>query len=193
MLATICGSAFCERMFWLTKRHFSLVGGWSWHARLPRSRPQHPLCDSQETNDLNTAHLLMWRHAQPCTPRQFRPQTLATQIRLWSFVRWYSTPDSYASWTLLLGLWAPDNNEMIILHFSFSIETRVFRGRLFRKWRSRWTINSTEHAMYCDDQTSKYHNWRQPNISTHSSNNFWIYWCQWWTSYRNTHRSQCFK
>ena len=25
------------------------------------------------------------------------------------------------------------NNEMIILHFSFSIETRVFRGRLFRK------------------------------------------------------------
>jgi len=66
----------------------------------------------------------MWRHAQPYTPRQFRPQMLAymvahdvmrmtqmtqmlaIQIRTWSFVRWYSTPDSYASWALLLGLWA---------------------------------------------------------------------------------------
>jgi len=42
------------------------------------------------------------------TPRQFqRPQTLAIQIHIWSFVRWYLTPNSYASWTLLLGLWAP--------------------------------------------------------------------------------------
>jgi len=41
------------------ERCFSLVGGWSWHARLPRSRPQHPLCGSQEANVLNTAHLLM--------------------------------------------------------------------------------------------------------------------------------------
>jgi len=51
-------------------------------------------------------------------------------------------------------------NEMIILHFSFSIETWVFRGRLCRKWRSRWTINSTKHALSCDDQTSTYHNCR---------------------------------
>ena len=27
------------------------------------------------------------------------------------FVRWYSTPDSYASWTLLLGLWAPGHTD----------------------------------------------------------------------------------
>ena len=58
MLATICGAAFFERTFWLTKRRFSLAEGWSWHARLPRSRPQHPSCGSQETNVLNTAHLL---------------------------------------------------------------------------------------------------------------------------------------
>ena len=71
MLATICGAAFFERTFWLTKRRFSLVRGWSWHARLPRSRPQHPSCGSQEKNVLNTAHLLMWswRHAQPNTRR----------------------------------------------------------------------------------------------------------------------------
>jgi len=48
MLATICGAAFFERTLWLTKRRFSFVGGWSWHARLPRSRPQHPSCGSQE-------------------------------------------------------------------------------------------------------------------------------------------------
>ena len=35
----------------------------------------------------------------------FRPQTQVIHIR--SFIRWYSKPDGYASWTLLLGLWAP--------------------------------------------------------------------------------------
>ena len=60
----------------------------------------------QETKVLNTAHLLMWRHAQPYMPRQFTRQTLAIQICIWSFVRRYSTPDGYTSWTLLLGLWA---------------------------------------------------------------------------------------
>jgi len=59
MLATICGAAFFEKTFWLTKQHFSLVGGWFWHARLPRSRPQHPSSGSKETNVLNTVHLLM--------------------------------------------------------------------------------------------------------------------------------------
>ena len=54
-----------KRTFWLTKKRFSLVGGWSWHACLPRSRPQHPPSGSKETNVLNTAHLLMWRHTQP--------------------------------------------------------------------------------------------------------------------------------
>jgi len=49
MLATICGAAFFEGTFWLTKRHFSLVGGWSWHACLPRSRPQHPSYGLQQT------------------------------------------------------------------------------------------------------------------------------------------------
>ena len=53
-----------ERSGWPSSA-LALVGGWSWHARLPRSRPQHPLSGSQETNVLNTAHLLMWRHTQP--------------------------------------------------------------------------------------------------------------------------------
>ena len=60
------------------------------------SRPQHPRFKYCAPT-----------YAQLYTPRQFRLQTLAIQIRIWSFVRWYSTPDSYASWTLLLGLWAP--------------------------------------------------------------------------------------
>ena len=64
MLATICGAAF-KRVFCLTKWCFSLAGEWSWHARLPRSQVQHPSCGSQETKVLNTAHLLMWCHAQP--------------------------------------------------------------------------------------------------------------------------------
>jgi len=81
----ICVAAFFERTFWLTKRCFSLAGGWSWHAHLPRISPGasvHPSCVSQETNVLNTVHLLMWRLSQPYayTPRQFRPQTLAIQI-----------------------------------------------------------------------------------------------------------------
>ena len=49
---------------WLTKQCFSLVEGWSWHARLPRILPAasvHLSCVLQETNVLKTAHLLIER------------------------------------------------------------------------------------------------------------------------------------
>ena len=68
----------------------------------------------------------MWRHAQPYTPRQFRPQTLAIQIRMFCkviFDTWYT------SWTLLLGLWAPDGVEPIFHRWVHSTPD-VTKGRV---------------------------------------------------------------
>ena len=110
MLAAIPVVAFFKRTFWLTKRRFSLAGGWSGHARLPRISPAasvHPSCVSQETNVLNTAHLLMWHHLQSYTYmlQQFRRQTLAIQIHI-TIEICKVIFDTYASWTLLR-LWVP--------------------------------------------------------------------------------------
>ena len=76
--------------------------------------------------------------------------------------------------------------------FFFSFESWVCRWTLLWKRGSRSTITTIKHAMYCGYYTSAC-NLISHNISSHPSNNFWKYWCQWSTPDSNTHKSQCFK
>ena len=149
MLATICGAAF-EITFWLTKRRFSLVGGWSWRSCLPRSRPQHA----------SIVWLARNKCFKYCAPTYvtscaalyaaaIRPQTLAIQIHIWSFVRWYSTPHRQVKdW---VQKWCKSHLVMCHLH----ILGLSYWSRPHSKWRSNRLLhlqsNLHQHVLTTKD------------------------------------------